>query len=161
VRRELFVQRHAVAVLPYDPVRDVVVLIEQFRAGALDGPDGAWLLEGVAGMLDAGERPEETAAREIREECGLELGRLDFAGLYMASPGATSERVHAYVGEVAAPRQGGIHGLADEHEDIRVDVVAYDDAVDLLRKGRIIAANTVIPLQHLMLHRERLRREWC
>ena len=160
LRRELFVQRNAVAVLPYDPVRDVLVLIEQFRTGAIEAPEGPWLLEGVAGMLDAGERPEETAAREMREECGLELGRLEPVGLYMATPGASSERVHAFVGEVEAPAQGGIHGLAHEHEDIRVDVIGYEEAVAMLRTGRIVAANTVIPLQHLMLNRERLRREW-
>ena len=160
LRRELFQQREAVSVLPYDPVRDVVVLIEQFRAGAIEAPDGPWLIEGVAGMLDAGERPEETAAREVREECGLDVGRLEFAGLYMASPGATTERVHAFVGEVTAPEHGGIHGLADEHEDIRVEVFAYEDAVAMLRSGRIMAANTVIPLQHLMLNRDRLRLAW-
>lgn len=161
LRRELFVQRDAVAVLPYDPVQDKVVLIEQFRTGAIGMPDGAWLLEGVAGLLDPGERPEETAAREVREECGLTLGRLEPSGLYMASPGATSERVHTFVGEITAPARGGIHGVADEHEDIMVDVVSYDEAVALLRAGRIAAANTMIPLQHLMLHRERLRQAWC
>ena len=160
VRRELFLQHHAVSVLPYDPVRDQVVLIEQFRTGAIEAPDGPWMIEAVAGMLDPGERPEEACAREVREECGLELRRLEFAGLYMASPGATTERVHAYVGEVTAPEHGGIHGLAHEHEDIRVEVATYEEAVGMLRAGRIIAANTVIPLQHLMLNRDRLRLAW-
>lgn len=160
--RELWVQRDAVAVLPYDPARDAVVLIEQFRTGAIEAPEGAWLVEGVAGLLDEGEAPERAAARELREECGLELGRIDFAGVYLASPGSTSERVHAYVGEVEAPSgDGGMRGgLATEHEDILARVVPFDEAVSLFRRGRIVAANTVIPLQHLMLNRDRLREEW-
>jgi ADP-ribose pyrophosphatase len=161
--RELWVQRGAVTVLPYDPARDAVVLVEQFRTGAIEAPEGPWLTEGVAGLLDEGETPEQTAAREVREECGLELGRLDFAGVYLASPGTTSERVHAYVGEVEAPSGdgGGTRGgLATEHEDILARVVPADEAIALFRRGRIVAANTVIPLQHLMLNRERLRREW-
>jgi len=161
VRRELFVQREAVAVLPYDPARDAVVLVEQFRAGLVDAPGGAWLLEGVAGLLDKeGEAPEEAAAREVREECGVALGRLERVATYTSSPGATTERVHAFVGEVAAPERGGLFGVEGEHEDIRVEVVTADEAFTLFREGRITAANTVVPLQHLMLHRDRLRREW-
>ncbi|HEX8374211.1 MAG TPA: NUDIX domain-containing protein [Geminicoccaceae bacterium] len=163
VTRELWVQRNAVTVLPYDPERDAVVLIEQFRTGAVEAPEGPWLTEGVAGLLDEGESPEQTAAREVREECGLELGRLDLAGVYIASPGSTSERVHAYVGEVEAPPPGDGDmrgGLATEHEDILARVVPADEAIAMFRQGRIVAANTVIPLQHLMLNRERLRREW-
>lgn len=161
--RELWVQRGAVAVLPYDPAADAVVLTEQFRTGALEAPEGSWLTEGVAGLLDPGEAPEQTAAREVREEIGLELGRLDLAGVYLASPGTTSERVHAYVGEVEVPVADGDRygGVAGEHEDILVRVVPADEAVALFRRGRIVAANTVIPLQHLMLNRERLRREWA
>ena len=160
--RELWVQRDAVTVLPYDPVRDAVALVEQFRTGAIEAPEGPWLLEGVAGLLNEGEAPEQTAARETREECGLELGRLDFVGVYLASPGTTSERVHAYVGEVEIPDgTGGVHGEEAEHEDILVRVVPADEAVAMFREGRIVAANTVIPLQHLMLHRDRLRREWA
>jgi ADP-ribose pyrophosphatase len=163
IRRELLIQNEAVAAIPYDPVRDVVVLVEQFRTGAVDAPDGAWTLEGVAGILDkAGEPREAAVAREIREECGLELGRLDFAGTYASSPGASTERVHAYVAEVSAPPDsGGIYGVPDENEDIRVVVMPAPESFGLFRSGRIVAANTVIPLQHLMLHRDRLRREWA
>lgn len=161
LRREVFLQRDAVAVLPYDPVRDAVVLIQQFRAGAIDWPDGPWLLEGVAGLMDGGDAsPEATAAREVREECGVELGRLEPVAVYASSPGATTERVWTFVGEVSAPESGGIHGLDSEHEDILVSVHPAEDAFRFLREGRILAANTVVPLQHLMLHRERLRREW-
>jgi ADP-ribose pyrophosphatase len=164
LRRELFVQRDAVSVLPYDPVRDAVVLVEQFRAGLVDVPGrgAAWSLEGVAGLLDKeGEAPEEAAAREVREECGLGLGRLERVATYTSSPGATTERVHAFVGEVDAAGAGGVHGVAGEHEDIRTEVVPAERAFDLLREGRIAAANTVIPLQHLMMHRGRLRQAWA
>src|SRR5919199_1529210 len=137
LKREIFVQRQAVAVLPYDPRADRVVLVEQFRAGTID-----W----------GGEPVEVAARREVKEECGLELDRLDFAGIYASSPGGTTERVHTYVGEVTAPESGGIHGLASEHEDIRLTVVAAEEAFALFRAGRIVAADCIVPLQHLMLH---------
>jgi ADP-ribose pyrophosphatase len=161
LKRELFFQRQAVAVLPYDPRADRVVLVEQFRTGALDWGGEPWLLEAVAGILDKdGEEVEAAARREVKEECGLELGRLDLAGIYASSPGVSTERVHTYVGEVTAPESGGVHGLASEHEDIRVTVVPAEEAFELFRTGRIVAADTIVPLQHLMLHRDRLRREW-
>jgi ADP-ribose pyrophosphatase len=161
LKRELFVQRDAVSVLPYDPALDAVVLVEQFRAGLVEAPGGAWSLEGVAGLLDKdGEAPEAAAAREVREECGLELGRLERVAAYTSSPGATTERVHAFVGEVDAAGAGGVFGVEGEHEDIRTEVVPAERAFDLFREGRIAAANTVIPLQHLMMHRDRLRRAW-
>jgi ADP-ribose pyrophosphatase len=161
LKREVFVQRQAVAVLPYDPRTDRVVLVEQFRAGTIDWGGEPWLLEAVAGILDKdGEAVEAAAKREVKEECGLELGRLDFAGLYASSPGGTTERVHTFVGEVTAPESGGVHGLASEHEDIRLTVVPAEEAFAMFRAGRIVAADTIVPLQHLMLHHDRLRREW-
>ena len=114
LKREIFVQRQAVAVLPYDPRADRVVLVEQFRAGTIDWGGEPWLLEAVAGILDKdGEAVEAAAKREVKEECGLELGRLDFAGLYASSPGGTTERVHTFVGEVTAPESGGVHGARE------------------------------------------------
>ncbi len=158
--RELFLQRRAVAVLPFDPRRDVVVLIEQFRVGALDEGDSPWMLEGVAGLVEGDDTAEATAAREVEEECGLKLGRLEAVGIYASSPGATTERVHVFIGEVAAPENGGVYGMEHENEDILVHTVPYAEMLAMRAAGRIIAVNTVVPLQHLMLHRERLRREW-
>jgi ADP-ribose pyrophosphatase len=160
LRRELFVQRPAVVVLPYDPVLDLVVLVEQFRTGCLDLPDEPWLTEAVAGLVEAGESPEAVAVRELREETGLVAGRLAFACRYHASPGGTSEQAHVYVAEVAAPRDGGVFGVVHEDEDIRTLVVPAETAFEMVADGRIVAANGLIPLLWLQLHRERLRQEW-
>lgn len=160
LRRELLVQRPAVAVLPYDSVRDRVVLVEQFRTGCIDGPGEPWLIEAVAGLAEAGEAPEAVAAREIGEETGLAVVRMEPVCRYVASPGGTSETVQVYVGEVAAPETGGLFGAAHEGEDIRTHVLAADEAFAMVRDGRITAANSVIPLLWLELNRERLRREW-
>ncbi len=160
LRRELFLQREAVAALPYDPRRDRVVLIEQFRAGAIEAPEGPWLVEAVAGLREPGEDPEEVARREVAEETGLAVGRLERAGAYRSSPGATNELVHVYLAEVEAPAEGGIHGLAGEHEDIRSMVVTADEAFAWLETGRVTAATAVVPLLWLRVHRPRLRRLW-
>ncbi len=158
--RELFLQREAVAALPYDPREDRVVLIEQFRAGAVDAPGGPWLIEAVAGLREPGETLEEVARREVAEEAGLEVGRLQPAGAYRSSPGATNELVHVFIAEVTAPAEGGIFGLAGEHEDIRSHVVELEQAFAWLESGRITAATAVFPLLWLKARRESLRALW-
>lgn len=160
LRRELFVQRPAVVVLPYDAMQDLVVLVEQFRTGCIDRPESPWLVEAVAGLVEPGEAPEAVAIRETREETGLELGRLEFACQYHASPGGTSERCHVYVGEVIAPDGGGMYGLAHEGEDIRTHIVPATTAFAMVDEGRIVAANGVVPLLWLRSNRDRLRQEW-
>jgi ADP-ribose pyrophosphatase len=160
LERELFVQRSAVVVLPYDPVQDRVVLVEQFRTGCLEHPGAPWLIESPAGLIDTEETPEAVARREVKEETGLEVGRIVPACIYHSTPGGTSERVHVFIAEVTAPEEGGVFGLAHEHEDIRTHVVPAEEAFALVEAGRIIAANGLIPLMWLRLHRDRLRREW-
>ncbi len=158
--REIFERGHAAAVLPYDPERDLVVLTEQFRVGALEDERGAWLIEPVAGVIDEGDAPEPTVRREAVEEAGLELRRLAFVCDYLVSPGGTSERVSLYVGEASAAGAGGVHGLPDEAEDIRVHVVPFDEAMRWLDQGRVRVASAVIALQWLALHRDELRAAW-
>ncbi len=161
ITRELFERGHAVAVLPYDPVRDEVVLVEQFRIGALEMEGGPWLLECVAGMIEPGESPPAVAYREAREEAGCKLMELALIADYLVSPGGTSERIRLYCGKVDTEGVGGIHGLAEEHEDIRVTAVSFGEAMDLLRKGRINSAAPIIALQWLAMNRESLRSRWC
>ena len=158
--RELFVQREAVAALPWDPRSDRLVLIEQFRAGALEAPEGPWLIEAVAGLRESEEDPEAVARREVAEEAGLPVRRLERAGAYRSSPGATSELVHVYIAEVEAPTGGGIFGRADEHEDIRTLVVTRHEAFAWLDAGRITAATAVFPLLWLRARGGELRRRW-
>jgi ADP-ribose pyrophosphatase len=158
--REVFERGHAVAVLPFDPEREQVVLIEQFRIGALGVAEDPWLLEPVAGIIERGESAAEVARREAAEEAGLELLDLIPACTYFASPGGSTETCQLFVGRVDAADAGGIFGLVDEGEDIKVHVVPLDVALDWLRDGRIHAATTVVALQWLALHRAELAARW-
>jgi ADP-ribose pyrophosphatase len=161
LQRELFRTRRAVVVLPYDPVRDMVVLVEQFRTGAIEMCDQPWMLEACAGLTEVGETAEEVGRRECLEECGLEPRRLALCCEYAASPGAMTERVTVFVGEVTAPEQGAIFGVATESEDIRTHVLPLAEALQLFRAGRIIAVTAVTSLLWLQANRERLRAEWA
>ncbi len=160
VRREIFERGHAAVLLPFDPVRDEVVLVEQIRIAAYDVSDSPWLLEMVAGMIEEGESVEDVARREAQEEAGLEVGRTKPVLSYLASPGGTSERLSILVGEVDATTAEGIHGLADENEDIRVHVVSREQAYQWVEEGKIDNAASVIALQWLQLHYQTLRNEW-
>ncbi|HEY1844202.1 MAG TPA: ADP-ribose diphosphatase [Buttiauxella sp.] len=160
VRREIFERGHAAVLLPYDPVRDEVVLIEQIRIPAYETSQTPWLLEMIAGMIEAGESAEEVARREAMEEAGLKVGRTKPVLSYLASPGGTSERSSIFVGEVDASSAEGVHGLADENEDIRVHVVSREEAYQMVEEGVIDNAASVIALQWLQLHYEKLRKEW-
>ncbi|ETX04795.1 NUDIX domain-containing protein [Candidatus Entotheonella palauensis] len=158
--RELFERGHAAAVLPYDPQTDRVVLTEQFRIGALQAPGGPWLLEIVAGMIEAGETPEDVVRREALEEIGCAVSDLVSICDYHVSPGGTSERIHLFCGRVDASQAGGVHGAADEDEDIRVVVMPADDAIAHLQAGKIVSAAPIIVLQWLMMNRASLREDW-
>ena len=161
ISRELFVRHDAVCVLPYDPQLDRVVLIEQFRVGALDKSAHPWLLELVAGLIDKAESPEQVARREAEEEAGLTLGELWPVTAYYPSPGGSDERVHLFVGRCDSRGAGGIHGLAEEGEDIRVLVLSLDEALAALADGRIDNAASIIALQWLALNREKVRQAWA
>ncbi|OKH89671.1 ADP-ribose pyrophosphatase [Thalassospira sp. TSL5-1] len=166
IRREVLERGHAVAVLPYDPVRDEVVLIEQFRPATLsvhrDTPDmPAWLVEIVAGIVEPGESLEDVARRETIEESGCDIiGPLEvIVPRYYASPGCTSETVQIFYGRVDAAKAGGLHGLDEEGEDIRVFTKSADDCFAMLKAGEFCNAPTIMALQWLMLNRDRLRQE--
>ncbi|MDG9926749.1 MULTISPECIES: NUDIX domain-containing protein [Pseudomonas] len=158
--RELFVRHDAVCVLPYDPRRDSVVLIEQFRVGAMDKSANPWLLELVAGLIDKDEQPEEVAHREAEEEADLQLTALWPITQYYPSPGGSDERVHLYLGRCDSEGVGGVHGLAEEGEDIRVHVWPLEDALRAVRDGRIDNAASIIALQWLALNRAEVRGLW-
>lgn len=158
--RELFVRHDAVCVLPYDPQRDNVVLIEQFRVGAMDKSANPWLLELVAGLIDKDEQPEEVAHREAEEEADLQLSALWPITQYYPSPGGSDERVHLYVGRCNSEGVGGVHGLAEEGEDIRVHVWPLEDALQAVKDGRIDNAASIIALQWLALNRAEVRGLW-
>lgn len=158
--REVFERGHAAAVLPYDPERDEVVLIEQFRVGALGGSDDPWLVEIVAGMIEPDESPAAVACREAIEESGCHITELVPICDYFVSPGGTTERLALFCGKVDASEAGGTHGLAEEHEDIRVVVMTAAEAFEQVSSGGIKAAAPIIALLWLQLNREGLRHRW-
>jgi len=156
VCREIFERGHAVAVLPYDPVENKVVLIEQIRIGALATKQSPWLLEVIAGMMDKQEDKEQVAIREAEEEAGLTIKELLPMLSYLSSPGGTSERIYLYLGIVDCKNVGGIFGLKDEQEDIKVHVFDYNDAIELLNNGDLDNAATVICMQWLALNKSKI-----
>ncbi len=160
ISREVFIRHDAVCVLPYDPQRDEVVLIEQFRVGALGKTDNPWLIELVAGLIDRDEEPEEVGHREGQEEAGLTFSSLWPITRYFPSPGGSTEFVHVYLGRCDSSNAGGLHGLDEEAEDIRVTVWSYDDALQAVRDGRISNAASIIALQWLALNRAEVRGLW-
>lgn len=160
LRREVYDCGDAVVVLPYDPERDTVVLVEQFRAAPLVAGRRPWLIECIAGRIDKNATPERLARLEAREEAGCELTVLQLIGRMYASPGIFSEVVHYFCGRADTAGLGGVHGLDAEHEDIRVHVTPFAEAMAALADGRIQAAPAWIALQWLALNRERLRTEW-
>jgi ADP-ribose pyrophosphatase len=161
IRRELFERGHAVAVILYDPQRDEVVLIDQFRIGAYAAGFPPWVTEIVAGIIDAGETAEDVARRETAEETGSDVHDLELVCHYLVSPGCSSESVKLFCGRVDAAKAGGIFGLKDEGEDIRVRAVPLSEALALLAAGKINTSLGIIGLQWLALNRARLRERWC
>lgn len=157
--REIFERGNVVAVLPFDPRRRQVVLVEQFRAGAINDIEGPWLIECVAGVIEAGESVEDVAHRESSEEAGCSIDRLESISRYYVSPGATTEHCSLFCGIVDCEGLGGIHGLDHENEDIRVLVVDCSEAYAWLRDGRIRSSATIIALQWLELNEARLIKE--
>ena len=149
------------AVLPFDPVRKEVVLIEQFRVGAWSA-DWAqpWLVECVAGVVEAGETPEEMVKREAREEAGCDLTALEPIAQYFSTPGACSEKVDLFCGRVDATGLGGVHGLVEEGEDIRATVWPVAEALAMLESGQIYNSMTLIALQWLARHHVTLAEKW-
>jgi nudix-type nucleoside diphosphatase (YffH/AdpP family) len=159
VTRAVFVMADAVTVLPYDPIRDRVLLIQQFRVGPFARGDRApWMLEPIAGRIDAGETPEATARREAAEEAGLTLGTLHKIPESYPSPGAVSEYLYSFVAEADLPDGiAGISGLASEAEDIRGSLHAFDAVLEMADSGQLRATPLLMSVYWLARHRDRLR----
>lgn len=160
VRRELLDRYQAAAVLPYDPVRDELVLIEQFRIGAYDDPTGPWLIEIIAGLQEPNETPEELIFREAHEEAGCNLSDPILVHRYYSSPGSSNEQIQLYLARTDTADVGGIYGIDEEGEDIRVHVVSSNVAFEWLDNGRIDSALPIIALQWFRLNRDAIRRDW-
>jgi ADP-ribose pyrophosphatase len=157
INRELFVRNNCVAVILYDPNRDEVVLIEQFRVGAIHNPiNTPWLIEIVAGIMEDGETPEDVARRESMEEAGCEILELVKINTFYLSPGGSSEKITLFCGFVNSENVSGIHGLPDENEDILVRAVPFAEAYDMVLTNQIDSAIPTIAIQWLALRRANL-----
>ncbi len=153
--RELFHRGECVAVLLYDPDMEEVVLIEQFRMGAIGNPERAWLLEIVAGAIEPGETAEAVAIREAAEEANCQVKQLTKINKFYTTPGGSAESITLFCGIVDATKIGGVHGLKDEDEDIRVSTVKFEQAYRMIETGEIESAIPIIAIQWLALNKEK------
>jgi len=160
LKREVFERGHAAAVLPYDPLRDEIVLIRQFRAGAYVAGRHPWTWEIVAGILEGEESPEQLIRREAVEEAALEIRDVIPMHAVVLSPGACSETCATYLGRVDSAKAGGVYGLESEGENILVKVLPFSEARAMLDRDEIGNALGVIALQWLALHRDEVRARW-
>lgn len=160
MQREIFERGHAVIVLPYNVQTDELVLIEQFRLGAMPSSVSPWLFEAIAGMVEPGESPQQVAQREAEEEAGLTIDELWPMLSYLSSPGGTTERIQLFLGRLNQPVKSGVFGLADEHEDIKVHLVSRQHAMQLLAEQKIDNAASVIALQWLALNLDKVKQAW-
>jgi ADP-ribose pyrophosphatase len=160
IERERIEDLNSAAALLYDAARDQVVMVEQFRIGALEQGRGAWTLEPVGGVLKAGEDAGEVVRREAMEEAGCEILDLASIGAYHVSPGTSADRIRLFCGRVDAALAGGIHGLREEGEDTRVIVIDAEQAIGHLCSGKIDTSSAIIAIQWLAMNRDRLRVEW-
>ncbi len=153
IERELLERGHAAAVLPYDANLDCILLIEQFRAGAMKDKNGPWLTEFIAGMVEEGESSEDVIRRESMEEAGITLQDVHYLTTYYPTPGGCSETIALYWAHADLSNAGGNYGLAGEGEDIRAFVVKYDEAMEMLDQGKINNSLAII----LLLWFQRIR----
>lgn len=158
--REMFERGHAAALLPYDPSLDAVVLVEQFRIGAMAADCAPWQLEIVAGIIEPEESAQDVVRREAVEEAGLAVTGLEKVTRYLSSSGGCSEVLDVYVGCIDSTQAQGIHGLEEEGEDIRVHVVTRQEAYQWVVSGKIENAASIIALQWLQLNYSRLQTQW-
>lgn len=157
IERDICHRGAAVAIVLYDPAADLLVMIEQFRIGAYAAGVNPWLLEFVAGMVKPGEDPAEVAIREAQEEAGCAPRAVRLIHSILPSPGGSTEIVHLYAGLVDSTGLGGIHGLAEEVEDIRVHLVPADTAIAIMDANQVASGFTLLGLAWLARHRDRLR----
>lgn len=162
IERELFKRGKAVGLLAYDPWLDKVVMVEQFRVGALKDPNSPWLVEIIAGIIETGEEAEAVAHRETQEEAGLTLLHLEHLYTYYSSPGGSDEQILLYLGIVDSSQveQGSICGLASEHEDLRVRLFTREAALVEATQGRAANAMSIIALQWLAMNHLAIKTKW-
>ena len=149
--RDVIIKPKIAAAIAYDPKKEAVVLIEQFRVGALNNSPNPWLIEVVAGIMDKVENHEKLIRREMREEAGLEIEKLIPIYDYLVTPGCSTEKVRLFCAHVDSTKAEQFCGLREEHEDIKVHVLSTKDAFAAVRMGQINNTAAIIALQWLEL----------
>jgi ADP-ribose pyrophosphatase len=159
-QREIFERGHASAALLLDRPRERIVMVEQFRPGAIDTQSNPWLLEPVAGIIESGEHPEEVVKREALEEAGCQVGRLHKICEYLVSPGGSTERIWLYLAEIDSANLPQLGGLEHEQEDILIHQIPVAHAFDMLNKGQFNNAMSLIAIQWLKLNWAKIDEIW-
>ena len=157
IKRELFRRGEASAAVLYDPVNNLIGLVEQFRIGALESEFGPWCLEVVAGMVEPNESVDDVIRREIEEEAGISAVELRPISAYYSTPGACAEKVHLFCALCDLKDAGGVYGLDYEGEDIRFQTYTPDEVFSDMLHARTNNAATLIGLQWLQLNIDTLR----
>ena len=155
IEREIFEGVHVSSLLPYDPIKKEIILIQQFRAGVLSRYDKKYLYEIVAGIIDKGENPEETAKRETIEETGCQVKNTLPIYSYFPSPGSSESYYHIFLGEVDTFNGERIRGVKNENEDILVKSFKIDEVRQMLKEKKITNGLTLIALQWFFLEHYR------
>lgn len=151
-QRELIKRKEAAGVLIYNDSQQKFALIEQFRIGAMDDTISPWQLEIIAGVLDGNESPESCIKRESLEESGCSIDQLTKLFSFYPSAGACNEIFHLYVAEAELPSQGGIFGMPDESENIKLHILPYSAIENLLQGSRLCNAPVIMAMQWLQQH---------
>ena len=162
VTRSALVSSDAVIVLPYDPVNDRILLIEQFRTGPyVKGDENPWVLEPIAGLIDEGETPESAGIREAQEEAHLEIKKLELVARSYPSPGISTEFFHQYIGIVELLDSSNlIAGLSSENEDIRSHIFEYEQFFEMIESGKVKVGPLILLGLWLSKNRNRLRKKY-
>ena len=160
--RSALISSDAVIVLPYDPVNDRILLIEQFRSGPyVKGDKNPWVLEPIAGLIDEGETPESAGIREAQEEAHLEIKRLELVARSYPSPGISTEFFHQYIGIVELLDSSNlIAGLSSENEDIRSHIFKYEQFFEMIESGKVKVGPLILLGLWLSKNRNRLRKKY-
>jgi len=159
-REVLDTGKEAAFILLFDPEEDKVIMIEEFRSGVMAYGENPFLLQCVAGIVDAGETPQTAAKREAKEEAGCTVTQIQKIYSYYPSPGCQSQKTTLFVGRTKAPEDGSVYGLPEEGEDIKIVVMDASKAINLLYTGELKDASSIIAMQWFSLHRTDLRSRW-
>ena len=152
IKRELFGGAQVAAVLPFDPIKKEIVLIQQFRIGTIFQTNDNYLNEIVAGNIDNEETPEKAAKRECFEETGCEIKKLLPIQSFFPAPGSSESFYHLFLGEIETFKGTKIMGMENENEDILVKSYKLDEVMKMIKEGKIINGLTLVALQWFFLN---------